>query len=35
MSTNVADYDQPFYQAVYPIGIIAAKMSKTGKLDSE
>lgn len=32
MSTNVADYDQPFYQAVYPIGIIAGKMSKTGKL---
>jgi basic membrane protein A and related proteins len=29
---NVADYDQPFYQAAYPIGIIAAKMSKTGKL---
>lgn len=29
---NVADYDQPFYQAVYPIGILAAHMSKTGKL---
>jgi simple sugar transport system substrate-binding protein/basic membrane protein A len=29
---NVADYDQPFYQAAYPLGIIAAKMSKTGKL---
>lgn len=29
---NVADYDQPFYQAAYPIGIIAAHMSKTGKL---
>ncbi|MEI8132178.1 MAG: BMP family protein [Leptolinea sp.] len=32
MSANVADYDQPFYQAVYPIGVIAGKMSKTGKL---
>jgi simple sugar transport system substrate-binding protein/basic membrane protein A len=31
-AANVADYDQPFYQAVYPVGIIAAKMSKTGKL---
>jgi basic membrane protein A len=31
-SKNVADYDQPFYQAAYPVGIIAAKMSKTGKL---
>jgi simple sugar transport system substrate-binding protein/basic membrane protein A len=32
MGTNVGDYDQPFYQAVYPIGIIAGKVSKTGKL---
>jgi basic membrane protein A len=32
MSPNVADYAQPFYQAVYPIGIIAGKMSKTGNL---
>ena len=30
--TNVADYDQPFYQAAYPIGVLAAYMSKTGKL---
>lgn len=30
--TNVADYDQPFYQAAYPVGIIAAHMSETGKL---
>jgi basic membrane protein A len=29
---NVADYDQPFYQAAYPIGVLAAYMSKTGKL---
>lgn len=29
---NVADYDQPFYEAAYPIGIIAGYMSKTGKL---
>lgn len=29
---NVADYDQPFYQAAYPLGIVAANMSKTGKL---
>jgi simple sugar transport system substrate-binding protein/basic membrane protein A len=28
---NVADYDQPFYQAAYPLGIVAAEMSKTGK----
>lgn len=31
-AANVADYDQPFYEAAYPIGIIAASMSKTGKL---
>jgi basic membrane protein A len=30
--TNVADYDQPFYQAAYPIGVLAAYMSKTGKI---
>ncbi len=30
--TNVADYDQPFYQAAYPIGVLAAYMSKSGKL---
>jgi basic membrane protein A len=29
---NVADYDQPFYQAAYPIGVLAGYMSKTGKL---
>ena len=29
---NVADYDQPFYEAAYPIGIIAGHMSKSGVL---
>jgi len=29
---NVADYDQPFYEAAYPVGVLAGKMSKTGKL---
>ena len=29
---NVADYDQPFYEAAYPIGVVAGHMSKTGKL---
>jgi basic membrane protein A len=29
---NVADYDQPFYEAAYPAGIIAGYMSKSGKL---
>lgn len=29
---NVSDYEQPFYEAAYPIGIIAAYVSKTGKL---
>jgi simple sugar transport system substrate-binding protein/basic membrane protein A len=29
---NIADYDQPFYEAAYPIGIIAGYMSKTGVL---
>ena len=29
---NVADYDQPFYQAAYPIGVLAGYMSKTGTL---
>lgn len=29
---NVADYDQPFYEAAYPVGVIAGKMSKSGKL---
>ena len=31
-AANVADYDQPFYEAAYPIGVLAAHMSKTGKL---
>ncbi|MDR3576103.1 MAG: BMP family protein [Anaerolineaceae bacterium] len=31
-ATNVADYDQPFYEAAYPVGIIAGAMSKSGKL---
>ena len=29
---NVADYDQPFYQAAYPVGVLAAYMSKSGVL---
>lgn len=29
---NVADYDQPFYEAAYLVGIIAGHVSKTGKL---
>ena len=29
---NVADYDQPFYQAYYPIGVLAGNLSKTGKI---
>jgi basic membrane protein A and related proteins len=32
MSKNVADYDQPFYEAAYPIGVIAGHMSKSGVL---
>jgi simple sugar transport system substrate-binding protein/basic membrane protein A len=32
MEKNVADYAQPFYEAAYPIGIIAGHMSETGKL---
>jgi len=31
-AANVSDYEQPFYEAAYPIGIIAAHVSKTGKL---
>ena len=31
-AANVADYDQPFYEAAYPIGVIAGHMSQTGKL---
>lgn len=30
--SNVADYDQPFYQGAYMVGLVAAKLSKTGKL---
>ncbi len=29
---NVADYDQPFYEAAFPIGVLAGHMSKTGTL---
>ena len=29
---NVADYDQPFYEAAYLVGIIAGHVSETGKL---
>ena len=29
---NVADYDQPFYQGAYLVGLVAAELSKTGKL---
>lgn len=31
-SENVADYDQPFYEAAYAVGVMAAHMSETGKL---
>ena len=30
--TNVADFDQPFYQGAYLVGLIGGKLSKTGKL---
>lgn len=30
--TNVSDYEEPFYQAAYPIGIIAGSVSKSGKI---
>jgi len=29
---NVADYDQPFYQGAYLVGLIAAELSETGQL---
>jgi simple sugar transport system substrate-binding protein/basic membrane protein A len=29
---NVADYDQPFYEISYPIGVVAGHMSETGQL---
>ncbi len=31
-AANVADYDQPFYEAAYPIGVIAGYMSESGTL---
>ncbi|MGB5973119.1 MAG: BMP family protein, partial [Nodosilinea sp.] len=31
-SENVADYDQPFYQGAYMVGLVAAELSQTGKL---
>lgn len=31
-STNVADYDQPFYEGAYLVGLVAAQLSETGKL---
>jgi basic membrane protein A and related proteins len=32
VTENVADYDQPFYQGAYLVGIVGGKLSKTGKL---
>ena len=32
VAENVADYDQPFYQAAYPIGVLAGYMSASGVL---
>lgn len=31
-AANIADYDQPFYQGAYLVGLIGAKLSKSGKL---
>lgn len=31
-AANVADYEQPFYEGAYLVGLIGAKLSKTGKL---
>jgi simple sugar transport system substrate-binding protein/basic membrane protein A len=31
-SENVADYDQPFYQGAYLVGLVAAELSETGQL---
>ncbi|GIK42578.1 MAG: BMP family ABC transporter substrate-binding protein [Chloroflexota bacterium] len=31
-AANVADYDQPFYEAAYLVGIIAGHVSESGKL---
>ncbi len=30
--SNVADYDQPFYEGAYLVGLVAGKLSKAGKL---
>ena len=32
MAKNVADYDQPFYEAAFPIGVLAGHMSQSGVL---
>jgi len=32
VAENVADYDQPFYEAAYPIGVLAGTMSESGVL---
>ncbi|NDJ17527.1 BMP family protein [Myxacorys almedinensis] len=32
VAANVADYDQPFYEGAYMVGVIGGKLSKTGKL---
>lgn len=32
VTANVADYDQPFYEGAYLVGVVAGKLSKTGKL---
>ncbi len=29
---NVADYEQPFYQGAYLVGLVAAELSKSGKM---
>lgn len=31
-AANVADYDQPFYQGAYLVGLVAAQLSETGRL---
>ncbi|MCS6815488.1 MAG: BMP family protein, partial [Cyanobacteria bacterium] len=31
VTENVADYDQPFYEGAYLVGIVGGKLSKTGK----
>jgi basic membrane protein A and related proteins len=31
-AANVADYDQPFYEAAYPIGVLAGHLSESGTL---